>query len=111
SDKEVTMKPQRSIAKKETQQHQQPRDLQPNETTGQASHGNTVIRECGNKGKPSLSLSPKSNSSENIGEAKKTRAACLSCAGDGCPWCNPGKRPSEQTDDEWLADYGAQAAH
>lgn len=43
-----------SIPDKETQQRQQPRGIQPNPTTGKPNHGNTVIREYGYTGKPSL---------------------------------------------------------
>ncbi|WP_299941830.1 hypothetical protein [uncultured Microbulbifer sp.] len=53
---------------KQLAQPQQPRGLQPNQTTGDANCGNTVIRECGYKGIP--------------------------------------KPPKEQTNEEWLEEYG-----
>ncbi|MCO1335454.1 hypothetical protein MO867_14035, partial [Microbulbifer sp. OS29] len=41
-----------NVSGKELAQPQQPRGLQPNQTTGDANYGNTVIRERGYKGTP-----------------------------------------------------------
>lgn len=72
---------------KEIPQSQQPQGLQPNQTTGEKNHGNTVIREYGYTGSP---LSP--HSREDISAQK---------AG-----LQSKKPPQEQTVDEWLSDYG-----
>jgi len=72
---------------KEIAQSQQPRILQPNQTTGGENHGNKVIREYGYTGSP---LSPHTGRDISAQKAERRKE----------------KLPQEQTVDEWLADYG-----
>jgi hypothetical protein len=86
---------------KQSLQPQELRDYPPEPTTCVFNHGNTVTRGRGNKGNVIPLI---------VGKDTRDKK-CVACDGEGCQRCssirpNSRKPPQEQSEEEWLADYG-----